>query len=67
MPISDNLISRIKKEFVLDLNGIHGYWHWMKVKENGLFLAKKTGANIDIVELFAFFHDSKRKDGSLLA
>ncbi len=62
MPISDNLIRRIKKEFVLDLNGIHGYCHWMRVKENGLFLAKTTGANINIIELFAVFHDSKRKD-----
>jgi len=62
MPVSDNLIDRIKKEFVLDWKGIHGYPHWLRVKENGLFLAETTGANIEIVELFAFLHDSKRSN-----
>jgi uncharacterized protein len=60
MPVSEKLISRIKEEFVLDWNGIHGYPHWIRVRENGLFLAKTTGANIKVVELFAFLHDSKR-------
>jgi len=66
MPVSDNLIDRIKKEFVLDWKGIHGYPHWLRVKENGLFLAETTGANIEIVELFAFLHDSKSSTISIL-
>ncbi len=62
MPISNGLINRIKEEFVLDWNGIHGHPHWVRVRENGLFLAKTTGADIEIVELFAFLHDSKRSN-----
>lgn len=62
MYINNDLINRIKNEFVLDWNGIHGYSHWMRVRENGLVLAKKTKANIEIVELFAILHDSKRNN-----
>jgi uncharacterized protein len=39
---------------------IHGLTHWRRVFENGLVIAKETGANIDIIELFALFHDSCR-------
>jgi len=39
---------------------IHGVTHWKRVFENGLIIAKETGANLDIVELFALFHDSCR-------
>jgi uncharacterized protein len=34
----------------------------MRVRENGLRLAALTRANPEIVELFAFLHDSKRHD-----
>jgi uncharacterized protein len=33
--------------------------------ENGRALAKATGADLDIVELFAVFHDSRRRNESL--
>lgn len=62
MTAGKNLIDRIKKEFALDWNGIHGYPHWMRVKENGLVLSGKTGANPLVVKLFAVLHDSKRID-----
>lgn len=39
---------------------IHGITHWMRVLNNGLTIAKHTGANIAFVELFALFHDSCR-------
>jgi uncharacterized protein len=39
---------------------IHGLAHWKRVFENGLIIAKETGANIELVELFALFHDSCR-------
>ncbi len=43
---------------------IHGLTHWRRVFENGLIIAKETGANKDLVELFALFHDScRRHDG----
>lgn len=41
---------------------IHGLTHWRRVFENGLIIATDTGANIELVELFALFHDSCRQD-----
>ena len=41
---------------------VHGIEHWHQVEYNGLLLAKKTGADIDVVRLFAIFHDSQRLD-----
>jgi uncharacterized protein len=51
-----------KQRFVLDLRGIHGVRHWTRVRENGHRLAKHSGANKQIVELFAFLHDCCRED-----
>jgi len=34
--------------------------HWARVLENGRVLAPRTGAKIEVVELFAVFHDSRR-------
>ena len=39
---------------------VHGLKHWLQVEYNGILLADKTGADIDVVRLFALFHDSKR-------
>ncbi len=36
--------------------------HWVRVLSNGRKLAKQTGANLAVVELFAVFHDSRRLD-----
>ena len=36
---------------------VHGIEHWHQVEYNGLLLAKKTGADIDVVRLFAIFHE----------
>ena len=44
------------------LSDVHGIEHWHQVESNGLFLASRTGADVDIVRLFAIFHDSKRFD-----
>lgn len=44
------------------LSDVHGIEHWHQVEYNGLFLASRTGADVDIVRLFAIFHDSKRFD-----
>jgi uncharacterized protein len=56
----DELIEAIRKQYVLSWNGIHGISHWTRVRENGLWLAERTGANHQVVELFAYLHDSKR-------
>ena len=34
--------------------------HWARVLENGLRLAQVTGANVEIVQLFAVLHDARR-------
>jgi len=56
----DELISTIRKQYVLAWRGIHGISHWRRVHENGLRLAELTGADLRVVELFAYLHDSKR-------
>jgi uncharacterized protein len=62
MTISNNLMAAIRQGFALHLDGIHGQAHWLRVHENGLRLAEKTGADLEIVELFAYLHDSKRQN-----
>src|SRR5215468_4281785 len=51
-----------KGRFVLGLHGIHGVSHWQRVRENGLRIARHSGADPLIVELFAFLHDCCRED-----
>ncbi len=58
--ISQKLIRIIRDQFVLEWTGIHGAPHWTRVRENGLRLAQLTGAKPNVVELFAFLHDSRR-------
>lgn len=41
---------------------VHGIEHWHQVEFNGMLLAPKTGADIDVVRLFAIFHDCRRLD-----
>ena len=58
--VSEDLIQIVEQGFALRLDGIHGAAHWARVRDNGLRLAEQTGADPDIVELFAYLHDSKR-------
>jgi uncharacterized protein len=58
--ITQRLITFARKEFCLDWDGIHGAPHWSRVRHNGLLLAKRTGANVRVVEYFAFIHDLGR-------
>jgi uncharacterized protein len=56
------VVRAAKERFVLNLHGIHGVPHWQRVRENGLRIAKHSGANALIVELFAYLHDCCRED-----
>ena len=58
--ITQRLIAFARNEFALDWEGIHGAPHWSRVRHNGLLLAEHTGANIRVVEYFAFIHDLGR-------
>jgi len=60
--LTQQLLSKIRREFALPLDGIHGEPHWARVHENGLRLAEQTGADLQLVELFAYLHDSERQD-----
>ena len=55
------LLTRLRRDFHLDWRGIHGVSHWARVRLNGVLLARHTGARSDVVELFAFLHDSQRR------
>ncbi len=54
------IISAILEEYALPVNGDHGVTHWGRVLENGLRLSEETGASVEVVSLFAVFHDSRR-------
>jgi len=60
--IRRELIHIIRKQFALNWEGLHGAPHWARVRVNGLRLAETTGANTEVVELFAFLHDSRRQN-----
>lgn len=46
----------VNPEFFLKI----GVAHWARVLENGLRLVDETGANVEVVSLFAVLHDSRR-------
>ena len=54
------LIQVILRDYALPVHGHHGVAHWARVLENGLALAPRTGANTEVVRLFAVLHDSRR-------
>ncbi len=60
--IERRLITRIMEGYALNPMGLHGLPHWGRVLETGLRLAARTGADIQVVELFAVFHDSRREN-----
>lgn len=60
--ITNNLLEVLRAEYKLNWDGIHGYPHWVRVRENGLRLAETTAARIEVVELFAFLHDIQRRN-----
>ena len=63
--ISAGLLRTLKQAYQLSWDGIHGYSHWARVRQNGLRLAGMTGASADVVELFAFLHDSQRRNDGI--
>lgn len=62
IPISQELVGIIRAQYALPWHGVHGWPHWVRVRENGLRLAEVTGARPDVVELFAMLHDSRRRN-----
>jgi len=56
------ILHAILEEYRLPWDGLHGVAHWARVLENGLRLAGETGADLEVVQLFAILHDSRRKN-----
>ena len=54
------ILHAILEDYALSWDGHHGIAHWARVLENGLRLVRETGANIEVVRLFAILHDSRR-------
>ncbi len=50
----------VLEDYALPWGGDHGVAHWARVMENGLRLAGETGADVEVVRLFAVLHDSRR-------
>jgi uncharacterized protein len=54
------ILHAVLEDYHLPLDGDHGVAHWARVLENGLRLAENTGADVEVVRLFAIFHDCRR-------
>jgi len=54
------ILTRILAGYALFVRGDHGVVHWARVSENGRRVAAVTGADLEVVALFALFHDSRR-------
>ncbi|MCZ2389923.1 MAG: hypothetical protein LC113_02465 [Acidobacteria bacterium] len=54
------ILESILDGYVLSLNGYHSVAHWARVMENGLRIGEANGADLEVVVLFALFHDSRR-------
>ncbi len=59
------LIKEILVQYSLPLFGTHGITHWARVLENGLRISNETGANENVVRLFAMLHDARRLNESI--
>jgi uncharacterized protein len=54
------ILHSVLEDYALPWGGDHGVAHWARVFENGLRLAEETGADVEVVRLFAVLHDSRR-------
>ncbi|MDT8437227.1 MAG: hypothetical protein RRA92_10790 [Gemmatimonadota bacterium] len=59
---SGELVRELLDGYALRWDGPHGLPHWARVLETGLRLAGETGADPEVVALFAVFHDSRREN-----
>ena len=60
--MTSKLLIEILAGYPLKYNGVHGINHWARVFENGRRLAAVTGADPLVVDLFAVFHDARRRN-----
>jgi len=56
----NTLLKQLQSEFKIDWHGLHGANHWARVFHHGKWIAERRDADLLVVELFAFLHDSCR-------
>ena len=56
----NDLIEHVRSQFKIDWHGLHGANHWARVLHHGKYIAQRRDADLLVVELFAFLHDSCR-------
>lgn len=54
------LLQQVLDQFKLDMDGHHGPSHWARVRVHALEVGRIRGADLLVIELFAFLHDSQR-------
>ena len=54
------LLKQVLDQFKISRDGDHGPGHWARVRLHGLMVGGVRGADLLVVELFAFLHDSQR-------
>jgi uncharacterized protein len=59
------LLKVIRDQYSLEWYGLHGVAHWARVYENGLRIASDSDANLEVLLLFALFHDSRRVNDAI--
>ena len=55
-----SLLNLVLSQFKLNRDGLHGPSHWARVRTHALEIARMRDADLLVVELFAFLHDSQR-------
>ena len=60
--VTQPYVDFLTHQYQLTHNGAHGIEHWLRVLINGRLIARKTGADLAVVEHFALLHDVKRYD-----
>ena len=56
------LLDEVLRQFRIKRHGVHGPNHWARVRHHGMTIGSQIGAELLVVELFAFLHDSQRVD-----
>lgn len=61
------LLKHVLDQFKISRDGDHGPGHWARVRLHGLKVGGVRGADLLVVELFAFLHDSQRQTSKVQA
>ena len=56
------LLKTILAQFRIKQHGAHGPSHWARVRKHGFTVGSEVDADLLVVELFAFLHDSQREN-----